>query len=290
MLASPVSLPKVRCRQIAAADLDAVADLLTQGFPARPRKYWTTALAHLAARGAPAGYPEFGYLLEADGEAVGVLLLIFSQRGEAVRCNVSSWYVEPAHRSYAAQLASFATRLKHVTYLDASAAPHTWPILEAQGYRRYTEGQFAAIPALTLKGRGKVRPLADRPSHRALPDYDLLRAHAEAGCVALVCEAPGGPEPLVAPFVFLRRRIERLPFPAMQLIYARDTESFVACAGPLGRFLLGQGVPCVICDATAPIRGLAGRFFKDRVPRYFKGPDRPRPNDLSFTEMVVFGP
>jgi len=74
-----------------------VADLLARGFPARPRKYWTSALARLAARGAPDGCPRFGYLLEADGAPVGVLLLIFAESGGAVRCNVSSWYVEPAY-------------------------------------------------------------------------------------------------------------------------------------------------------------------------------------------------
>ncbi|HXQ12728.1 MAG TPA: hypothetical protein VN805_17185 [Caulobacteraceae bacterium] len=44
------SLPKVRCRLIEETDLDAVANLLTRGFPARTRKYWTNALARLAAR------------------------------------------------------------------------------------------------------------------------------------------------------------------------------------------------------------------------------------------------
>ena len=35
------------------------------------------------------------------------------------------------------------------------------------------------------------------------------------------------------PFVFLRRRVTRAPIPTLQLVYARDTESFVRCAGPL---------------------------------------------------------
>ena len=280
------SPPKIRCRQINAADLDAVADLLTRGFPVKPRKYWTTALERLAARGAPDGCPTFGYLLEADGVAVGVLLLIFSRRGEQIRCNISSWYVEPAHRGHAALLAAMSTKLKHVTYLNTSAANHTWPILEAQGYRRYSEGQFLAFPALKRGGDARVVRLDDYAGREAMPDYDLLRAHADAGCTVLVCETQDGPEP----FVFLRRRIARAPFAVMQLVYARDTAAFVACAGPLGRLLLGQAIPWVICDADGPISGLPGLFFKDRTPRYYKGPNRPALNDLAFTEMVVFGP
>ena len=241
-------------------------------------------MGRLAARTPPEGCPQFGYLLEADGVVVGVLLLICSERDGHVRCNMSSWYVDPAHRGHAAVLAAMAAKQKHVTYLNVSAAPHTWPILEAQGYRRYTQGQFAAVPALKLGGAGKVRALGE--ADRALPDYDLLRAHADIGCLALICETPAGPEP----FVFLPRRVEHLPFAVMQLVYARDTGRFVACAGPVGRFLLGRGVPAVICDAEGSIAGLPGLFFKDRTPRFFKGPDRPRVNDLSFTEMVVFGP
>jgi len=257
-----------------------VADLLARGFP-EPRKYWTRALDRLSARGAPEGCPPIGYLLEAGGAVVGALLLIFIERGGQIRCNVSSWYVEPAHRGHAALLASMATKLKHVTYVNTSAAEHTWPILTALGYRRYNQGQFAAIPALK-GGAAKVRALGGED--RSLADYDLLAAHAAAGCTVLVCETPEGPEP----FVFLRRRVSGLP--AMQLIHARCTERFIACAGPLGRALLRRGAPIVILDAPAPFAGLVGLWFRKRGPRYFKGPVQPRLNDLAFTEMVVFGP
>src|SRR5271155_5317444 len=197
MVASPSSPPQVRCRQIRQSDLDAVADVLARGFPAKPRKYWTSALDRLAERGAPEGCPTFGYLLEADGAVVGVLLLIFAETDGALRCNVSSWYVEPAHRGHAALLAGMASKLKHVTYINTSPETHTWPILDALGYRRYSQGQFAAVPALTLGGEGRVRLLAE--TDRGLPDYDLLAAHAQAGCLALICETADGPEP----FVFL---------------------------------------------------------------------------------------
>lgn len=262
-----------------------MADLLTRGFPARPRKYWTTALERLAARGAPKGCPRFGYLLEDGAVVVGALLLIFSERGGQVRCNISSWYVAPEHRAHAAILARMATKLKHVTYVNTSPAPHTWPILQAQGYERYSAGQFLALAALG-RGRGRVRRLSHGGMDRLMPDYELLRAHAEAGCEVLVCDTAAG----LAPFVFLRRRIARGVLPAMQLIYARSTASFAACAGPLGRFLASRGAPLVICDADAPVQGAPGVLFKERGPRFFKGPDRPRQNDLAFTEMVVFGP
>jgi hypothetical protein len=279
MVVTPSS--QVRCRQIRAADLAAVADLLARGFPARSRKYWTSALARLAEHGAPDGCPEFGYLLEAEGRLVGALLLIFAEVAGELRCNVSSWYVEPAHRGHAAVLASMASKLKHVTYVNTSAAEHTWPILKALGYRRYSQGQLAALPALA-GGAATVRRLGE--TDRDLADFSLLAAHAAAGCTVLVSETPEGREP----FVFVRRWVWGLP--AMQLVHARSTDAFLSTAGPLGRALALRGAPVVILDAAGPIAGLPGLWFKDRGPRYFKGPNEPRLNDLAFTEMVVFGP
>jgi len=285
------SLPKIRCRLIEESDLDGIADLLTRGFPARTRKYWTKALAQLAKRATPQDCPRFGYMLDAEGAAAGVLLLIFSQQGEAaeasIRCNVSSWYVDPAYRGYAAALVSAALKLKQVTYLNISPAEHTWPILEAQGYRRYSDGQFVAVPLLTpSRGRIRARAFTDEARDRALPDYELLRAHVDAGCLAVVCDTDRGP----LPFIVRRRRLSKIPFGFVQLIYCRDTEDFVRCAGALGRHLLLRGAVSVVCDSIGPIPGLAGRLFANKTPRYFRGPNPPRLNDLSFTELVLFGP
>jgi hypothetical protein len=94
----------IRCREIGAADLDAVAELLTRGFAGRSHDYWMSGLKRQGAREMPEGYPRFGYLLDHEGSPVGVLLL-YSAREEdgetVIRCNLSSWYVEPAFRNYA---------------------------------------------------------------------------------------------------------------------------------------------------------------------------------------------
>ncbi len=291
MVQSPMPPPpvKVRCRPIAEADLEAIADLLTQGFPDRARKYWTKGLGHLQRRPTPADCPPFGYLLEAEGRVVGAILLIFSETGSGearrVRCNVSSWYVDPAFRPHATLLVSAALKLKHVTYLNISAAAHTLPILQAQGYRRYSQGQFAALPALG-GGWGVKARMFDPARDQGLAEFDLIQAHVAAGCLAVMCETRGGTEP----YLFLRRRLAYAPIGVVQLVYCRDTEAFAQAAGAVGRLLLTQGAVAVICDAEAPLPGVAGLHFKDKAARYFKGPDRPRANDLAFTELVLFGP
>jgi len=277
--------PLLRCRRIAPPDFEVVLDLLERGFPERTRAYWTTALAALRGRVVPEGASQYGYLLEADGRPVGAHLQIFSagaerQAGE-IRCHASAWYVEPAYRSHAALLAAVASRLKHVTYVNTTASPHTWPTLEAVGYRRYTQGQFVAVPALSRARGATVTPLG--AAHASFEDYQLLRAHERAGCLALVCETNDGPKP----FVFKRRRVRQAPIGVTQLVWCRDTAAFVECAGAIGRFLLRQGAICVMLDADGPVAGLAGFYFADRNPRFFKGPHPPRINDLAYSESVL---
>jgi hypothetical protein len=113
---------KIRCREISAADLEAVADLLTRGFAGRSREYWTQGLRRQAAREVPDGYPRYGYMLHNDGLPVGVLLLLYTSRIDggvpAILCNLSSWYVEPAFRNYAPMLTKIAQRHKEVTYIN----------------------------------------------------------------------------------------------------------------------------------------------------------------------------
>jgi len=281
--------PRVRRRQITAADLDAIADLLTEGFIARTRDYWTDGLALLARRECPQGYPRFGYMLECDGAPVGVILQIFSRTdgdpAAQVRCNLSSWYVREAFRGYASLLTTSAMAFKDVTYINSSAAGYTWSTIESQGYEPYGRGIFVAVPALSPRSPGaRVREITAASEDLAPPVADLLAAHARSGCVSLVCDTAKGP----APFVFIRWRLKsRLKM--MRLLYCRDTADFVRCAGPIGRFLLRRGVCAVACDAVAPIASLPGKWFPGAEPKFFKGPVAPRLNDLAFTESVLFG-
>ena len=122
------TVPGLRCRQIAEADLDAVIALLARGFPNRGQRFWRRAFAQLSQREPPRGLPKYGYLLENDESPVGVLLLICATMQTAdttnTRCNLSSWYVEPEFRAYAPLLVAQALRHKDVTYLNVSPAPN----------------------------------------------------------------------------------------------------------------------------------------------------------------------
>ena len=288
--------PQIRCREITAADIDAVADLLTRGFVGRARDYWMQGLRHQATRDVPTGYPRFGYMLDHEGAPVGVLLLLYSKRGTgaatAVYCNLSSWYVEPRFRNHAPMLTSIAQRLKEVTYFNISPARWTWPIIEAQGFRTYCKGLFFSLPLLSRPAAGMSAEIisAETTAIEGLSDNEteILKRHAAYGWLSLVCRSGGR----TYPFVLTPMRIRRGLFspPAMQLIYCRDMAEFIACAGAIGRALLRRGKISVIVDADRPIDGLRGIYTEKRGRKYFKGPNRPRLGDLSDTELVVYGP
>jgi hypothetical protein len=244
----------------------------------------------LRTRPAPSDYPRYGVMLDADGVCVGALLLIFSERtgpaGRDLRCNLSSWYVRSAFRSFAALLVSRALRHREVTYLNVSPAEHTWPILEAQGYRRYSQGQIACLPALSLQGAG-ARVRSYRPGERLIDEETdaLLAAHAELGLHVFLGEDGGA----VSAFAFLVRPVKGVGRRVAQLVYCSEPDSFPRFAGPLGRRLLLRGLPFVLMDGVGPVPGVVGRFFRDRAPKYFRGAQAPHLNDLAWTETVLFG-
>jgi hypothetical protein len=276
-------------------DLDAVGDLLTRGFVHRPRDYWMRGLRRQSARDVPPNAPRFGYLMEHDGQVVGCLLLICGHRtidgAIAETCNVSSWYVDPAFRNFAALFASMVQKRRDVTYFNITPVRPTWPILEAQGYVSYCRGLYFSLPWLSWHdatmsiervGAGTA------PVHGlSADDAAMLRRHAEYGHLSLICRGGGW----TLPFIFfpLRKRRGIIPMPGVQLAYCPSIADFAACAGALGRYLLLRGKPVVILDANGPLAGIPGHYSEAHGRKYFRGPHRPRLGDLSDTELAIYG-
>jgi hypothetical protein len=286
---------KPRFREILESDLDAIGDLLTRGFVHRSRDYWMRGLHRQGMRPLPEGAPRYGYLLEHQGAPVGCLLLIYSskviEREAATCCNVSSWYVDPAFRNYAALFASMTQKRRDITYLNVTPAAATWPILEAQGFVPYCRGLHFSVPILSRSRPGMtvetVTP--DTAFIAGLPDADLamLKRHAEYGCLSLVCRTAEAALPFI--FFSLRKRRGIVPLPAMQLGYCRSIADYVKCADAIGRYLLARGKPIVIVDANGAVAGLPGVYSEARGRKYFKGPHRPRLGDLADTELAIYG-
>jgi hypothetical protein len=219
--------------------------------------------------------PKYGYLLDSGGAVVGAILLICSTmrsgEGLATRCNLSSWYVDPSFRAYAPLLVSQALRHKDVTYLNVSPAPHTRPIIKAQGFSCYCDGIFIAVPMLKGLFGGPAVEVFDaqrRPEVAFDPsDREVLLEHAAHGCISLWCAT----RERAYPFVF-RPRLVKVGVPCAQLIYCRDVGDFVRFAGPVGRVLARRGRPFVIIDANGPIPGLIGWFQPRQHAEILQGP------------------
>jgi hypothetical protein len=290
----PQPAADIRARPMVPADHAGVVELLNKGFGLRRgRAFWREVLDRLQRRSIPANLPHYGYLLESGGRPIGVILVIVSmqQTGagpEAIRCNVSSWYVEPAYRGYASFLTSCALRCKTATYLNVSPAPNTEPILTAQGWTRYSDGLFVAVPAVQRRAAGVAARLvaADRDPPAPCEDFerDLVVRHAGYRCLAFWCATAER----AYPFVF-RRRLARGLMPCAQLIYCREVADLARFAGLIGRHLLRQGCPLVAIDAKGPVPGLVGRYVGGLMPKYFKGGSVPRLGDLADTEAALFG-
>jgi hypothetical protein len=290
-----MSAVKPRCREIIESDLEAVQDLLTRGFVRRKREYWTRGLHYQSTRSLPPGFPRYGYLLEYQGLAVGCLLLIYSTKvidGESsIFCNVSSWYVNPSFRNYAALLASMAQKRQDVTYFNLTPRVSTWPIIEAQGFIPYCRGLYVSAPFLSAGGRGmRVEAFTlDKQFIEGLTDTEneMLKRHAKYGCLTLVCHTSDGPLPFI--FLPLPKRWDLIPMPGMHLGYCRSIADYVKCAGAIGRYLLLRGKPIIIVDANDAVAGVSGVYSEARGRKYCKGPHRPRLGDLTDTELVIYG-
>jgi hypothetical protein len=273
---APQQVTRVRCRPIADSDLDGLADLLTRGFPQSHRSYWREGFARWQHVPVVEGLPRYGYVLDGGIGPVGVILLISSQRGDRVIANLSSWYVEPQWRTHSTLLIAVATKLKHVTYLNASPAPHTWRTLQAQGFVPYNFGRSAVF---ALPGRGAVRE--NIPDD--LPEAQLLRDHRAMGQISLTVEKDG----IVSPFVLKPRRLDKPPVPVMDVMFTRSPDDLRRCAPALARHFLPRGSLGFLIDGD--MDGLLSHYVEGKEPRYFKGPHRPVLGDLAYTEKVIFG-
>jgi hypothetical protein len=209
----------------------------------------------------------------------------------ATCCNVSSWYVDPACRNYAALFASMTQKRKDITYFNITPAGATWPILEAQGFVPYCRGLYFSVPALSRGGhRMKVEKVtAKTVSVAGLPDADLemLERDAAYGCLALVCRTADAALPFI--FFSLRKRCGIIPLPVMQLGYCRSIADYIACTGAIGRYLLLRGKPIIVVDAPGALEGLPGIYSEARGRKYYRGPHRPNLGDLADTELAIFG-
>jgi hypothetical protein len=281
--------PVIRVREISDADTGMMADFFGRGLGYRAEAY-RNIFEILRNHKTPPRFPKYGYLAEADGSVVGGIILIYSSLGpderRAIRCHVTAWYFEPEFRGYAVLFTSRALNRNEVTYLNLSARAKAAAIIEAQGFKKYSHGQFIAVPALKMrKGHARIAGIDAIPEILCEPhERDLLLDHEKQGCICMWCLTADR----AYPFVFQPRVIKRI-IPGVRLIYCREIGDLVRFASPIGVYLAARGKLVISVDANAPIEGLPGKYFDGVQPRWYKGA-RPRLGDLAYTLPALFPP
>jgi hypothetical protein len=281
-------MSEMHIREIAHDDLSGIKDLLCEGFPRRSEAYWRGALQSLDERPDVEGYPKFGYLLEVEGKAEGVLLLLTSSQEGRIFSNLSSWYVREPHRKFATFLFQRSMRIKGGSYVNLSPSPGVLPIAKAFGFKPYTLGTFLIEPRAAFK-RGSAQVSSASAEEvvqlcgEDLTLRDTVQRHIKFGCRGLKIEDDHGA--ILA--LYRGTRFKRY-LPTAQFVFG-DIDRMVAAAGPLYRALIKQGIVCALLDRPEHLDpGFGISALADRGIRYAKGTP-PKVGNLLETEISTFG-
>lgn len=148
-------------------DFDLVHPLLAGfGNRAMSREDWRRMLFDLPWK---VDEPSRGFVLVEGGRAVGFLGTIFSNREIAGRtwrlCNLSSWIVEPAHRSSSFQLVLPVMSMRSYTILNLSASPTAHEVFRSLGFMVLEDEQALVVPVGAIP-----RALSSRVSLELRPE------------------------------------------------------------------------------------------------------------------------
>ncbi|ARP99711.1 hypothetical protein [Pseudorhodoplanes sinuspersici] len=275
-------------RPIGFQSLDEAMPVLARGFPAAPRSFWESGLARLKRYGATDSTKRTGYLLQAEGNDVGVILAIPSAREQDGQrypvVNLSSWYIDERHRWRGPRMLQQVVSCETTLYTDLTPTEPVRAMIGRFGFRNWTEGTLIfMLPFQALKPARKanVVPWHKLPSDAFAPAIRrMLDDHAALGCT------PAGlwDGERLHPLIF--SRTQRRGVPIARLIYAESRSLVKTHMGAIARFLLREKFLLMAMNANAQER-VAGSFFTGwPAPAFFKGKTAPPECDLAYSEFV----
>jgi hypothetical protein len=271
------------------ARLGQALDLLERGFPRRTRRDWEDGIERLQAFD-PAAVDPIGYMLVRQNRPCGVLLAL---RGQSVPpdgapfevTNLSSWYVEPEHRTLAPLMLRDVVREGGTAFTDLSPSDRVIPMLPALGFQPLNKGISAVtLPVAAMKPtpHARVHDLARLP--RAALSYPircLLERHARQGAIAGALNVGETWHPLL----FLPRLLRGLP--TAQLLYCDSNSAVVGSIGAVARFLLKRGKLVLLLDIPLD-DNVPGRHFPNRGMKFAKGGCFKGRTDYAGSELLFF--
>jgi hypothetical protein len=234
------------------------------------------------------GFPRYGYLVDAEHAAQGLLLTITSDRGaDGVRTHFSSWYVRERYRHFALLLLKHVLELQNTTFINPSPADHVVRIINTFGFEPYTAGMVMVDLRMAMRrrsSRGSAQRLGlDDLADLSAPEAQIAEDHLRMGCEVLRLKTD-----VRTGLLIHRRKWIKRSLPCSQVILA-DPDLMLELAGPVMRALASRGSLLALCDVDQTREPAIGRVYRRGV-RYFKGAEAPPVGDLSYSELGIFGP
>lgn len=272
---------------IEPGNVDQAKQLLADGFPARAPHTWTTYFDNLRALGAnaAAGVP-FGYLMTDGDRPTGVMLTPASSRiapdgRSALVVNLSSWYVEPAHRWRAPLMLQTVLRKHHAMFTDLTPTEEVRKLLPSFGFVPVNRGVVITPVPIAAAGRAPGASVRDLgPSE--IPDLpgnirDLLEAHRAVGCLLAVLKTRNGTIPLM----FRPRKLKGLP--AAKLVYCENLAELHDHLPAVARYLALNGILLLIYDDLS-LKRRPGQMLRARGLKFARpGADlAPQPGRIDY--------
>jgi len=280
-------------RPIDRASLNDTLPLLQRGFTHAPA-FWSAALERLKRYRSPDAGEPAAYLLDVKGEPVGVILNIASTRTAAdgsaqPMVNLSSWFIDDAHRWRAPRMLQQLTAQDGTLYTDLTPTAPVQSLIERLGFNRWTEGTLLfPLPLFALGRTGDVHvtPLAGLPAGGLpaeglpAPVMRILADHAALDCLAAALWDGARFHPLIF------SRMKRKGLPIARLLYAEDRAVVSRHIAAIARYLLREKMMVMAMTADRRER-LPGSFFTRRAPpAYYKGSMSTTGIDHAYSEFV----
>lgn len=240
---------KVSIRPAAATDAEAICGFLHRELNRAILPPQWQALFTLPWTSAP----DYGHLMEADGQIVGYVGGIVSEReiagrGEIV-CNLTSWCVSAGYRAGLAPISLLMPylRRKDQTLTSLTPGKTATPIFKRLGFQVLDEGKIISPPFCdprTILARGRILSDVDAIRNRLAADHRLLLDHhAPLGCGMFLVVRPQG-----YAFLIVKRRV-KMGIPLSEVLLCTDA----GLAAPLLerlklRILLCQRTVALVAD------------------------------------------
>jgi len=280
-------LSKIVVEGFVLEQLPELTPLLIEGYPQVDPAFWPKLRARLALLHRPAAHPEVGFVMRAQGEPVGIIIAIFSERRAGAAtftvCNTSLWYIKSKYRALGlTMLRKLVVPGRTVTCYTAIAS--TVPLLEASGFAVTSNGVLYAPPGWNLE---KLKPAVVRaPTAERLARLDpleqrLITDHVALGCIAALVSHRGES----FPFVVAAKR--QGPLRVGRVIYARSVDVLERYIENVNFYLLRHGVVGLSFDtepAKTPVRGI---FRPAPGGKRQAGSDLDLRVDLAYSERVI---